>query len=204
MEENQIRGFLTFTYDGTEIQANSKLEEINLSSGILLRNFRYEREIQRQIYETGGNAGVKNEITFHKKIFFSETLPLLLKTEIALFWGTHKERVSRAAVSCSISYDMDWFSVSGSVMDGADTYDLSELLRASRGRAYTQLKDGILFLPEPLHKIARYTTEGGQTLVPRKELWTVHQLAEDQVYQRLYLHSAQNGKQSYVLIKKMA
>ena len=24
MEENQIRGFLTFTYDGTEIQANSK------------------------------------------------------------------------------------------------------------------------------------------------------------------------------------
>ena len=48
MEENQIRGFLTFTYDGTEIQANSKLEEINLSSGILLRNFRYEREIQRQ------------------------------------------------------------------------------------------------------------------------------------------------------------
>lgn len=180
MEENQIRGFLTFTYDGTEIQANSKLEEINLSSGILLRNFRYEREIQRQIYETGGNASVKNEITFHKKIFFSETLPLLLKTEIVLFWGTHKERVSRAVVSCSISYDMDWFSVSGSVTDGADTYDLSELLRASRGRSYTQLKDGILFLPEPLHKIARYTTEGGQTLVPRKELWTVHQLAEDQ------------------------
>ena len=70
-----------------------------------------------------------------------------------------------------------WFS---SILRCADTYDLSELLRASRGRAYTQLKDGILFLSEPLHKIARYTTEDEQTLVPRKELWTVHQLAEDQ------------------------
>ena len=181
MEEKQIRGFLTFAYDGTEIQANSRLKEISLSSGVLLRNFRYEREIQRQIYEAGGNASIKNETIFHKKIFFSETLPLLLKTEIVLFWGAHKERVSRVAVSCSISYDMDWFSVSGSVTDGTDTYDLSELLRASRGRAYMQLKDGILFLPEPLHKIARYTTEDGQILVPHKDLWTVHRLAEYQI-----------------------
>lgn len=180
MEEKLIQGLLTFVYDDTEIQANSKLRKVNLSSKILLRNFRYEREIQQQIYGAGGNASLKNKITFPKKIFFSKTLPLLLKTEIALFWGTRKERISRAAISCSISYDMDWFSVSGSVTDGINLYDLSELLLASHGRAYTQLKDGILFLPESLHKIARYTTEDGQTLIPHEELWMVHQLAESQ------------------------
>lgn len=180
MEEKLIRGFLTFVYDNIEIQANTKLEKINLSSGILLRDFRYERETLQRIYEAGGHTSIKNEITFYKKIFFSKTLPLLLKTEIALFWGANKEKISRAAISCSISYDMDWFSVSGVVTDGTDTYNLSELLRASRGKVYAQLKDGILFLPEPLHKIARCTTKDEKNLIPHKELWTVHQLAESQ------------------------
>jgi len=179
-EEKQIRGFLTFLYQGIEVQANSKLEEINLSSKVLLRNLRYERKIQQQIYATGGNPSFKNEITFRKKTFFSEILPLLQKTELTLYWGTRKERILKVDISCSISYDIDWFSVSGSVADGKNSYDLSEVLRSSCGRAYMELKDGILFLPELLKKIAHYTTEDGQTHVPRKELWMIHQLAANQ------------------------
>lgn len=193
MEEKLVRGFLTFLYKDIEIQANSKLEEISLSTGFFLRNFRYEREIQQQIYETGGNAGFKNAITFSKKTFFSETLPLLLKTKLMLYWGAHKERISRANISCSISYDMDWFSVSGSVTDGVNHYDLSELLHASRGRAYVQLKEGILFLPEPLKKISHYTIEDGQTRIPHKDLWAIHQLAANQhIDSADYLHRLSN------------
>lgn len=179
-EEKLIRGFLTFLYEDTEVQANSKIEEISLSSKTLLRNFRYEREVQKQIYEAGGDASFRNEITFGKKGFFSETLPLLLKTELTLYWGSHKEKISRASISCSISYEMDWFSVSGSVTDGFDCYDLSELLRASRGRSYVRLKDGILFLSDPLKKVARYATEDENICIPHKELWAIHQLSADQ------------------------
>lgn len=180
-EEKQIRGFLTFLYQGIEVQANSKLEEIKLStSKVLLRNLRYEREIQQQIYAAGGNPSFKNEVTFNKRFFFSKILPFLQKTELTLYWGARKEKILKAEISCSISYDMDWFSVSGLVTDETNSYDLSKLLRSSRGRTYAELKDGILFLPESLKKISRYTMENGETLVPHKDLWMIHQLAANQ------------------------
>lgn len=176
-EDKQIRGFLTFVYEGVEIQANSPSEEIGLPSKVFFRNFQYERALQRQLYTVGGKQSSKNELTFKKKNFFTETLPLLQKTEITLYWGTQKKRISKAAISCSISYDMDWFSVSGSVSDNEDRYDLSELLRASRGRSYVELKDSIMFLPDAFRTLSQYTRQNGQTLVPHKELWSVHQAA---------------------------
>ena len=69
MEENQIRGFLTFTYDGTEIQANSKLEEINLSSvsfyAIFVMNGRFSNRYTR----LEGILALRMRSHFTKKFF---------------------------------------------------------------------------------------------------------------------------------------
>lgn len=180
-DEQHITGHLTFLYKTVEIQANSSLEKITLFSGVLLRNFQYERKIQQQLYAAGGHQSLKNEVTFKKKTFFSKVLPLLYQTDVKLYWGHERKRISKAVISCSISYDIDWFSISGTVTDGEEHYDLSKLLHAGRGKSYVELKDGIIFLPDALNKVSKYAAENRQIHVPKRDMWAVHQIAS--VYQ---------------------
>lgn len=176
-EEKHIRGFLTFLYGDAEIQANSALEEIAASSSMFLRNLQYERDVLRQLRLIGGKQSFRNEIIFKKNAFFSKTLPLLCKTDVIPYWGSQKKKISKGTVACSISYNMDWFAISGSVADEADEYDLSALLRTSRGKSYVELKDSIFFLPEELKKVSRFAGEDGQIRVPAKNMWEVNRVA---------------------------
>lgn len=177
MDEKHITGRLTFLYETVEVQANSSLEKIELSSGVLLRNLQYERKILQQLYVAGGHQSIKNEVTFKKKAFFSAVLPLLYQTEIKLYWGQERKRISKAAISCSISYDIDWFSISGTVTDGEEHYDLSKLLHSSCGKSYVELKDSIIFMPDTLNKVSKYTAVNEQIHVPKRDMWAVHQIA---------------------------
>lgn len=176
--EKEIRGYLIFSYCGIDIQANSAKETIELSSQTILRNLLYERNIQEQLYSLEGRQSLRNEIVFPKKQFFSTILPELCATEIALFWGKEKQRVSKSAISCSISYDMDWFFISGEVIGDRSTYKLSDLLRASRGKSYVEIDGEILFLPEELRKLALYPTENDRICVTAKQLTAVNQIAD--------------------------
>lgn len=183
-----ITGRLTFLYETVEIQANSALEEIALFSGILLRNLQYERKIQQQLYVAGGHQSLKNEVIFKKKAFFAKVLPLLYQTDVKLYWGHERKRISNAVISCSISYDIDWFSISGAVTDGEEHYDLAKLLHASHGKSYVELKDGIVFLPDALNKVSKYAAENGQIHVPKRNMWVIHQIASAyQIEPRDYL-----------------
>lgn len=177
-EKGNIRGCLFFSYCGIDIQANSVVETVELSDQRILRNLLYEREIQRLLYSLGGHQSLRNEITFPKKRFFATVLPELRKTQIALFWGKKKQPLSKATISCSISYDMDWFSVSGEVASVGAIYKLSDLLRASRGKTYVEINGEILFLPEELRKLASCPTERECIHVPARQIANVNQVAD--------------------------
>lgn len=176
--ENEIRGYLFFSYCGIDVQANSARETIELSSQTILRNLLYERNIQEQLYSLKGRQSLRNEIVFPKKQFFSTIFPELCATEVALFWGKEKQRVSKSTISCSISYDMDWFLISGEVIGDRATYKLSDLLRASRGKSYIEIDGEILFLPEELRKLASYPTENDCICVNAGRLAEVNQIAD--------------------------
>lgn len=176
-EGKSIRGFLNFAYGDIEIQANASLERIELSSRTVLRNLRYEKQVQQSLYILGGKRSLRNEIVFSRKQFFTVILPRLCKSEINLYWGEQKQAISKSTISCAISYDMNWFSISGVIAGNSHTYQLSDLLRESHGKAYVEIDNGILFLPDELKRIASYPNKENQIRLSAKHLAEVNRVA---------------------------
>ena len=179
-EEKRIRGFLTFSYAEIEVEAHSTVEEIQTATGVLLRNMFYENSVFETLIKVGATRSFRNELTFASRDFFDKTLPLLCKVGIKMFWGEKKKPISQASVSCQISYDMDWFSVSGTISTLDHEYKLSELLRNTRGKNYVELDDGIFFLPEEFKRIVtkQYQYCEDEIRLPIKQLAQVNQIAE--------------------------
>lgn len=177
-EGKSVRGYLTFSYWGIEIQANFAQETIQLSTRTVFRNLRYERLIQEKLYSFCGRQSFRNEILFPLKDFFSHTLPILCKQEINLYWGKEKQIISKSLISCNISYDMDWFSISGEVKGENTSYLLSDLLKLSKGKAYVEIDNGILFLPEELREISAYPEDNGRIQIRANRLAKVNAVAE--------------------------
>lgn len=177
-EGKNIRGCLTFSYHGVEVQANLSQETIELSNGTVFRNLQYERNIQEVLYSLGGHQSFKNEILFSSRRFFKDILPEICKQEITLYWGKEKQIVSKSSISCNISYDIEWFSVSGEVRGDNTTYVLSDLLRSSKGKSYVKIDNGILFLPEELRRIALYPIKKNQIQIAAHKLTEVNDIAE--------------------------
>lgn len=177
-EDKYIRGFLVFSYCGHDVPANTSRETIQLSSETIYRNLQYERNVQTKLYSLGGQQSVKNEITFPQKKFFAICLPSLCKLELDLYWGKERQKISKSAILCHISYKNDWFIVSGGVTREGVTYTLSELLASSKGKSYVKIDDGILFLPDELRKIASSPSKDGEIHVPQNQLAAINQVAE--------------------------
>lgn len=177
-EGKAVRGYLTFSYQGTEIQANSSQETIALPEMVLLRNLYYEKGVEKMLYSLGGRQSYRNEILFPQKTFFTSILPCLCREDIKLYWGKDRRAVSKAAISCRISYDMDWFSVSGEISGENGIYALSEFLRASKGKSYVEIDNEILFLPEELRKIALFPTEKNEIRLSATHLTELNDIAE--------------------------
>ncbi len=191
-----IKGLLTFSYNGVEVPSNVMQEKFELSSGTIFRNLQFERHIQERLLSLGGRQSVKNEIIFPRKEFFSTILSNLVKEGIALYWGEDKKPISRSSISCNISYDIDWFSISGNVTGKNITYSLSDLLHSSKGRAFVEIDDGILFLPEELQKIALYPQKNDAVHIAPNHLAEVYEIAarfkvDPSIYLRKFLDFSQ-------------
>ncbi len=177
-EDRKIKSYLNFSYGGIEIPANLGQESFQISKKTVLRNLQYERKIKEKLIAIGGHKSLKNQIVFSSKQFISQTLPVLCKSNIKLFWGEEKKQISNSGFSCNISYDMDWFSLSGEVKGRQTSYKISDLLRTAKGKTYVEIDNGILFIPKELKKAANYQTENGQVRIPVKKLREVNEIAE--------------------------
>lgn len=203
-EEKRIRGFLTFVYNDIEIEAHSDIEEIRTASGTFLRNMFHENKVFESLVQAGGVRSFRNELTFANKDFFTKTLPVLCQIGVNLYWGEEKRPVSRATISCQISYDMDWFHVSGIISSPGHEYRLSELLRNTRGKNYVELDDGIFFLPEELRRInGKPFEEEEEIRLPLKQFAQVNQLAERfQIDPKTYLEKLESADDKSVVLPK--
>lgn len=176
--DGKIKSHLTFVYQGVELPTNCKQEIIAINDETSFRNLQYEQKIKGDLVAVGGHRSLNSEIVFSQRDFFSKILPCLCKMNIRLFWGEDKKPVSKSSFSCRISYDIEWFSLSGSVQGQNEIYKLSDLLRVSKGKNYVEIDNGILFIPEELKKVALYSNADGQVQIPLKKMADVNAVAE--------------------------
>lgn len=177
-EEKEIRGILSFWYYDTEVPAHSSQERFQIGSTLVFRNLKYEKTVKDSILSTGGEKSIKNEYLFLNKNFFDDTLPKLLNENIKLFWGKERKTISKSRISCSISYGMDWFTISGGVYDNDVNYSLSELLQRSKGKNFVEIDNGILFLPDELRKLDGIKNDDGGIKVTLNKLNDVIAIAD--------------------------
>ena len=176
-EDKVIRGYLMFSYGDVEIPANSTRETVVTQTTEVFRNLQYEKKIQDSLYHIGAEKSIRNEVTFPRKGFLEKTLPLLYTTSLHLFWGHERKEVFKGSISCSISYDMDWFSVSGTVHDEKHSYLLSDLLKNSKGKSYAELDGKVFFIPKELLGISANQIGSNNIRIDKKHLFAVNQIA---------------------------
>ncbi len=177
-EGKNIRGLLSFLYYDIEVPAHSSQEKFDIGSTTVFRNLKYEGLLKDLILSLGGTKSLRNEYLFSRKIFFDYALPKLFCENIKLFWGKDKKIISKSKISCTISYGIDWFTVSGSVYGNDTEYTLSELLQSSKGKNFVEINNEIFFLPDELKKLkGNYIDENG-IRVPNKQLNDVIAVAE--------------------------
>lgn len=176
-ESKVIRGYLMFLYEDIEIPANSTCETVMSKTAEVFRNLQYEKTVQDNLYHVGAEKSIRNEVIFPRKGFLEKTLPLLFATSLQLFWGYDKKEIFKGKITCSISYDIDWFSVSGVVRDEKHTYLLSDLLKSSHGKSYTELDGKVFFIPRELQGISTNHVDGDNIRIYKKNLFAVNQIA---------------------------
>lgn len=177
-EGKNIRGFLSFVYDSVIIPSHSSEEKFQLESTLIFRNLKYEKIIIDLILSIGGKKSIKNEYLFLSKSFFDSILPKLLEKNIKLFWGKEKKVISTSKISCNISYEMNWFSISGEVHTDNYNYTLSELLQKSKGHSFVEIDNGILFLPDELRKLREISNDKGEFKIKLNKLNDVIAIAD--------------------------
>lgn len=191
-ETTQTRAFLYFLYDTVELALNDAAERIRTPVSTFLRNHRFEQQTVAQLLSLGGNKSIRNEIAFPNKAFFERVLRPLSNSCYELYWGMERKRISKYSLSCSISYKNDWFLLSGAVAGSTDSYQLTDLLRMSRGRSYVEIGNEILFLPEELQGVTKYACSDKEIKISRTKLFEVNRLAhylsiEPKSYMKSYL-----------------
>lgn len=176
-DTKEIYGLLMFQYENVEVPANETQEVIQDGENFIYRNLQSELSVQEKLIQLGARKSYRNEIVFHKKVFY-ENIEKLILMDIALFWGEERKQISKASFSCNISYGVDWFTVEGEVKGENQTYTLSELLSKSRGKQFVEIDDGLLYLPEELRKISGEKSLDGGLIIPKTRLMDIVAVAE--------------------------
>lgn len=169
-EGKNIRGTLLFLYYDMIVPAHSTQEKIEIDTKLVFRNLKYEKKITDFILSIGGKKSIKNEYLFLNKNFFDYILPKLLNKNIRLFWGKEKKYISKLKISCNLSYEMNWFNVSGGIYYNDIYYTLSELLLKSKGKNFVEINDEIIFLPKELRKLKNNKNDSGEIKIPFNKL----------------------------------
>lgn len=177
-DNQNVRGLLSFMYGDSEIPANSLEEEIRLGDRNIFRNLLYETKIKELIISVGGRKSIRNEFLFKGQEFYEYEYQRLLENNIRLFWGKERKTVSPSRLSCSISYGVDWFLVSGKIVGNGTEYTLSELLRKSKGKSFVEIDNGIVFLPRELTQGYFDSADEGSIRLPSNRIKEIVSIGE--------------------------
>lgn len=176
-ENKNIRVSLFFIYNDIEVAANISEESIATDTGNVFRNWSFENIIKEKIISLGGTKSFRNEFLFSNN-FFNKVLPALIKEKFDLFWGEGKKAVLKTGIKFSISYDMNWFLISGKVEKNNIEYTLSDILKNTRGKNFAEIDNKIVFLPEEIINKKLSVSNTGEIRIPHNRLNEIISLGE--------------------------
>lgn len=179
LEENKmnIRGKLYFKYGNIEIASNSNLEHIGGEQDHW-RDKKYEERIIEELISFRVHKSVANEWKFSRKKNFYELINILLEKGYKLYWGDNHKKVTSANVSMNISYDMDWFSVSGKVNIDNNDLLLSDALKHINSKNFIEIDNKVVFLPKEILSLKKRISSEGKIEVSKGDVSLINNIAE--------------------------
>lgn len=138
---------LMFEYDSYYVNYTDSIRTLNDGS---IRDFGFE-ECIKSIITSFGWKYKKTEGFYYCGTDIRGDIEKLLQSGIRVFTNQNK-RISSADFSAvRVSYDIDWFSVSGSAGIDEEKIDIETLLSLrKRNQSWVEYEDSIVFLPQSL------------------------------------------------------
>jgi len=179
LEENKmtIRGKLYFKYGNIEIASNSNIEHVAEAQGYW-RNKKYEERITEELISLRVHKSVANEWKFSRTKKFYKLVSVLLEKGYQLYWGDNHKKVSNASVSMNISYNMDWFSISGKLNIDNNDLLLSDALKHIKSNKYIEVDNNIFFLPKEILSLEKKINHEGKIEVSKGDISLINNIAE--------------------------
>lgn len=179
LEENEmnIRGKLYFKYGNIEIASNSNIEHVDDEKGYW-RNKKYEEKITEELILLRAHKSVANEWRFSRTKKFYKLVSILLERGYKLYWGSNHKKVSNASVSMSISYNMDWFSISGNLNIDNNNLLLSDALKHIKSNNYIEVDNNVVFLPKEILSLEKKIKRDGKIEISKSDVSLINNIAE--------------------------
>lgn len=179
LEENKmnIRGKLYFKYGNIEIASNSNIEYVDEEQNYW-RDKKYEEKITEELISLKAHKSVANEWLFSRTKKFYKLVNVLLEKGYKLYWGNDHKKVSNASVSMSISYNMDWFSISGKLNVDNNDLSLSDALKHIKSNKFLEIDNNIVFLPKEILSLEKKINRKGKVEVSKDDVSLINNIAE--------------------------
>ena len=179
LEENKmnIRGKLYFKYGNIEIASNSNIEHVD-GEKFYWRNKKYEEKITEELILLKAHKSVANEWRFSRTKKFYKLVSILLDKGYKLYWGSNHKKVSNASVSMSISYNMDWFSISGKLNIDNNNLSLSDALKHIKSNNYIEVDNNVCFLPKEILSLEKKIKRDGKIEISKSDVSLINNIAE--------------------------
>lgn len=195
-EAVDVRIFLCFRYDYTEIPADSKHKIFSVGYVKLLRNLQREYDYINILLGLRVKNSYRNEYTIPMDFVDSTFIRKLQDAGFIMFVkdNNSSKEIKKYNLKASISYDMGWFEFDGSVKINDKKYTLSSILSRDKHSRYVQVGENIIYLPNTLQNLNDKITDG-KIKFSALELMTVNNLAEELgIEQNEYINKFQGYK----------
>jgi SNF2 family DNA or RNA helicase len=180
-ESEKLNGNLVFQYDTAEIPSNAK-DEFVLGFGVkICRNKRAENEALTELINAGWLKSQNNSFVFDAVHYeLAQSVNKLLSAGFILLTEDNKKISYANPINIGISYDMDWFKVSGSAEISGRIYELSDLMaNRKKGKHWIELDGHMIVLPNAvtdLYKISNI--QSNQLIINKSNVGQLYNLTE--------------------------
>lgn len=156
---------LFFEYDKMEIDYSDK----NICGNILLRDYFFEQKIVNIIKNNGWKYKSDGTFEYCGKSAYDFAAELQ-KNDIILYTNQKKRISTGKAVNISVSYDMDWFHIKGSLNIDGKTYSLSDLIDfRSKFHHWVELGNNVVIVPPVIEDFRNIMSKEGENVRIEKQ-----------------------------------
>lgn len=148
--EGKINGGLKYSYNNIEVNANDASEFIIDGETKVYRNKNAESNIVESLYSCNWRKSLGRNFIYDGNKF-SDDITTLVDKGIIVLSLTNKKVGLPSNFKTDINYNMDWFSISGTVTVDNSVYDLVEVLKKVKdNQVWVEIDGRTIILPDAI------------------------------------------------------